>query len=174
MKLITRIQHLTTKRNFFLSLTITVTTFIIMALITIPFFGLSGGLPPLDMRLHYTIDEVNQLFTALDTLGRQQYSLFQMVDMVFPIALALTLMFILVRIIDWGYEPASRLFLIVFLPLGGAIADYAENILVATQLLSYPVLSPLIITIASSFTTIKWGFIFFTLILVVVLVIWSL
>lgn len=174
MSVIARVLRFFTKRTFFLSLTITICTFIIMALMLMPFLSLSGGLLPLDMRLHYTINEVNQLFLALGVLGRQLYSLFQMVDMVFPIALALTMMCILVMIIGWGYDSDHRLSLIVFIPLGGAIVDYAENILIATQLLSYPALSSLIITIASSFTTIKWGFTFLTILLVIILVIYSL
>ena len=174
MSVISRDLGFATKRNFFLSLAITVSAIVMMVLMLMPFLSLSGGLLPLDMRLGYSVDEVNQLFTALGGPGRPLYSLFQLVDTVFPIALALTLMFSLVRIIGWVFEYTGHLSLIAFIPLGGAIADYVENILIATQLLSYPALSSLLITIASSFTTIKWGFMFVTILLVIILVILSL
>ncbi len=171
MSLFTKVQRFATKRNFFLTLTITLAMFLVIALFLFPFLSLSGGLFPLDMRLAYTIDEVVQLFTALDVQGRQLYSLIQIADTVFPIALALTLIFILVMVTQRLFDPTNRIHVIIFVPLCGAIADYTENTLIATQLLSYPVLSNLIITIASVITTIKGGFMLLTFILVIILAI---
>lgn len=143
-------------------------------LIQVPMFNLSGGLLALDMRLGYSIADVNQLFSALGTAGRQLYSLFQIADLIFPIDLALTMMFILIMITSKFLDPNSRLRIIIFIPLVALIADYIENGLIATQLFSYPALSDLIIIIASFFTTIKWGLMSLTFLLVIILGIYAL
>lgn len=174
MSFVTKVERFATKRNFILTLGITLVTSLVFMLIQVPMFNLSGGLLALDMRFGYTIADVNQLFTALGTAGRQLYSLFQIADLVFPIALALTMMFILMMITSKFLGPSSRLRLIVFIPLVAMIADYIENGLIATQLFSYPALSDLIIIIASFFTAIKWGFISLTFLLVIILGIYTL
>ena len=174
MRFITKILQVATKRNFFFCLLITVLTYIVMMFILMPFLSLSAGLLPLDMRLTYTLTDVNQLFTTLGSTGRQLYSSFQLADTIFPIALALTLMLLLAIILQRVSDPPQRLALVVFIPLGGALADYAENILIATQLINYPTLSAVTVTIASTFTVIKWSFIIAILVLVIALGTYSL
>ena len=53
-----------------------------------------------------------------------------------------------------GNENAKKL---VIIPLLAGFLDYLENILVLTQILSYPSLSEIIIMIASAVTSMKWA-----------------
>ncbi|MHA2187050.1 MAG: hypothetical protein ACW99V_02295, partial [Candidatus Thorarchaeota archaeon] len=59
---------------------------------------------------------------------------------------------------------------LIFIPIVAAIADYIENILIASQALVYPNLSETIISIASFITTMKWILLYLAFALVLVLI----
>jgi hypothetical protein len=57
------------------------------------------------------------------------------------------------------FPEKGRLMKLNLLGLLGGLADYIENMLVASQALSYPNLSQTIIQVSSIVTTLKWGII---------------
>lgn len=118
--------------------------------------ALTGGLPILDTRLAYTFDDVNELLTALGASGRQLYTYHQIADSLFPLAYALTMAFVLGTLVRRVSPENARTRAMVLLPLLGALFDYLENALIATQIASYPALSPAIIAVASAMTGAKW------------------
>jgi hypothetical protein len=128
----------------------------IMMLVILPqLLSISGGLLPLDMRLSYTPEDASILFAALGDEGILVYRLFQLCDTGFPIALAMTLSSCIALVNRRALPPDHRLRVIVAVPFLTAAFDYAENILVWSQLDVYPYTSPQVLLLASVMSVIK-------------------
>ena len=155
-----KLERVSTNRNIVVGLVVTlVLGIVLMAMIQPQMTFLTGGLAILDARLFYAVQEVNQLFTALGEPGRLLYSYHQIIDSFFPAAYALTMALAIANRIHTIPVRASRLGIFVLLPIFAALFDYAENCLIATQLMSFPVLSELIVMVAATMTVIKWSLI---------------
>ncbi len=118
--------------------------------------AISGGLLPLDIRLSYSMDDVNELFDALGADGRTLYAQMHIVDMIYPLAYSLALVLGIAFFLGKRDAEGSSETPFILFPLVPAVFDYIENILIGTQLASHPALSGAIIGAASAATTVKW------------------
>ncbi|TFG09776.1 hypothetical protein EU538_03995 [Candidatus Thorarchaeota archaeon] len=149
--------HETAKRRILLvALGATIVFSSIMMLLLLPqFLSISGGLLPLDMRLTYTPQDANFLFGALGDDGIFVYRLFQLCDTGFPIALAITLSSGIVMVNRRNLPSDHRLRVVAAVPFLTAAFDYAENLLVWSQLNVYPSTLPQVLLLASVISVIK-------------------
>ncbi|MHA2045669.1 MAG: hypothetical protein ACXAAO_12840 [Candidatus Thorarchaeota archaeon] len=117
----------------------------------------SGILAFLDMRFFYTFDDVTEYLTALGETGRTYYLYQKIVDSFFPIGYGLGIALAL------GYlckksDIKNPWHSIILIPIIAAIFDYIENILLTTQIVSFPTISETIVSVAAITTLIKWIF----------------
>jgi hypothetical protein len=125
----------------------------------------SGGLPILDLRITYTVAEVNELFLALGPEGLALYSVQLIVDMFFPLMYSLTMTFAMIYLAPDFIKEKKGPRIIIFLPFLGAGLDYLENMLIATQIAAFPNLSQQVILFAGAVTWAKWILMFIIFIL---------
>ena len=157
MRLTNRIVGLATRRNIILGLLLTIIIgAILMAGIQPQMLTLTGGLPVLDVRPSYTFNDAEEFLTALGSSGRQLYTYHQVVDTFFPLVYALTMALVLAALVKRVFPDSTGPRALVLLPLVVAVFDYLENVLIATQISSYPLLSPDIFAAASAMTGAKW------------------
>jgi hypothetical protein len=110
-----------------------------------------------DTRISYTINEITEVFNALGQEGLFAWAQAHMLDFVFPLTYTFALSFginLENRRAFPGNESARKL---VIIPLMAGLLDYLENILILTQIASYPSLSEIVILIASIVTSMKWA-----------------
>ncbi|MBD3158885.1 MAG: hypothetical protein GF309_08870 [Candidatus Lokiarchaeota archaeon] len=151
-----RLHTSLTKRVLVVSFPATVLFSVVMMLVLLPqFLAISGGLLPLDLRITYTPNEANTLFSALGEEGIAIYHSIQLFDMGFPIALAITLSSTIALTYSSLRPAESKLPLTAFVPFFTAAFDYAENILVWTQLDAYPSTSSQVLLLAGTMSSIK-------------------
>jgi hypothetical protein len=88
---------------------------------------------PLNMRLSYSVADVDVFWDALGSHGRAAERLFLLYDLTFPFFYVGTLAFSLL----WLSRRAGWTPLIVLAPVVGGIADWAENLIQLNQLRAY-------------------------------------
>ena len=157
MILVDKIKQRASRKNTLVFLIIALVTFVLIGAVAMAMMDQSGILAFLDMRFFYTFDDVTEYLTALGETGRTYYLYQKIVDSFFPI----------------GYGVGSALALgalcrksdiknpwrsIILIPIIAAIFDYIENILLTTQIVSFPSTSEVIVSIAAITTLIKWIF----------------
>ncbi|MGY5860534.1 MAG: hypothetical protein RTU63_14280 [Candidatus Thorarchaeota archaeon] len=157
MKLIDKIIERASGRNILVFFVIAIVTFLLMGTIIMAMMDLSGNLAFLDMRLFYTFDDVSVYLTSLGETGRLYYLYQKIIDSFFPIGYGLGLAFAL------GYlcrknDISNPWNTIILIPILAAIFDYVENILQTTQIVSFPTISEVIVSIAAVATLLKWIF----------------
>ena len=84
------------------------------------------------------------------------YSLNRGSYFLFPIGYSLSLVFGIAMLMRNTFPNRKQERIIILLPIIAAIADFVENMLIASQAISYPVVSEQIIAIASTVTILKW------------------
>ena len=109
-----------------------------------------------DTRFSYSINEISDVFNTLGQEGLYVWAQAHMLDFLFPLTYMFALAFGINMELRNSYPDSSRMKLLVLFPLFGGIMDYVENILVLTQIASYPSLSGPVIIIASTITSLKW------------------
>ena len=109
-----------------------------------------------DTRFSYSINEISDVFNTLGQEGLYVWAQAHMLDFLFPLTYMFALAFGINMELRTSYPDSSRMKLLVLFPLFGGIMDYVENILVLTQIASYPSLSGPVIIIASTITSLKW------------------
>jgi len=157
MKFIDKTIQCASGKKILIFLTLSTVTFVLMGTIIMTMMTLSGNLIFLDMRLYYTFDEVTSYLTALGETGRIFYLYQKIVDSFFPIGYGLGLA------LSLGYlyrksEMKNPWSIIILIPILAAIFDYLENLLLTTQIVSFPNLSEVIVSIAAITTLLKWIF----------------
>ncbi|TFG34997.1 hypothetical protein EU527_00680 [Candidatus Thorarchaeota archaeon] len=109
-----------------------------------------------DTRFGYTFEEIQTVFNGIGSEGLQVWTMVHLLDYFFPLVYCFAMIFALglqlkkLNAFDGTYNK------VLFLPIFGCVTDYAENLLVQSQVLTYPNLSALVITIASYVTLLKW------------------
>ncbi|MHA1136295.1 MAG: hypothetical protein ACTSSE_07400 [Candidatus Thorarchaeota archaeon] len=157
MKFIDKTIQCASGKKILIFLTLAVVTFVLMGTIIMTMMNLSGNLVFLDMRLFYTFDEVTSYLTALGETGRIYYLYQKVVDSFFPIGYGIGLALAL------GYlckksEIKNPWFNIILIPIIATIFDYLENMLLTTQIVSFPTISEVIVSMAAITTLLKWIF----------------
>jgi hypothetical protein len=128
-----------------------------------------GGLPAFDVRGWWTLRDAEAMLTACGRAGRSAYLQQQLVDLAYPVALAVLLVVataLLVRPYGFRWWP------VVVPAVAMTVLDYVENIGVWTLLLDWPNIHPAVITLAAAATAVKrvLGFAAFTMPLLLVLI----
>ena len=151
------LDKISTPRNLVLGIFSAIIIVSLMGTLTqILVYDVYGNANMPDTNFGYTYGDIQ---TAFDTLGSEGLNLWMQVhllDVIFPLTYSFSMIFGILMEIRASLPERKNLQLLVLLPMGGAIADYIENALIATQVLSYPVLSESIIAIASLVTITKW------------------
>lgn len=128
-----------------------------------------------DTRFSYSINEISDVFNTLGQEGLYVWAQAHMLDFLFPLTYMFALAFGINMELRNSYPDSSRMKLLVLFPLFGGIMDYVENILVLTQIASYPSLSGPLIIVASTITSLKWillGISFFIVFVLIPLVLY--
>ncbi|MHA1902433.1 MAG: hypothetical protein ACXADL_00020 [Candidatus Thorarchaeota archaeon] len=133
-------------------------------------YGVYGNADMPDTRFGYSYAEIIEAFHILGPDGLIVWLQVHMLDFLFPIAYSSALVFGLAMELRALLQDRTILRYLIFIPIVAAIADYIENILIASQALVYPNLSETIISIASFITTMKWILLYLAFALVLVLI----
>jgi hypothetical protein len=132
------------------------TVYYLMIAVTLSHLEAISGHVPFDMRpVGYSPQEATALLEGLGAEGRSYYLTRQIpLDTAYPALLALTL---LATICWFGQRiPNSRLVRVgVFLSVGSALFDYAENLGIIAMIWSWPDVSELLVYAVSAATIVK-------------------
>lgn len=129
-----------------------------------------GGDTPLDLYLFYSPDQVNEYLGGLGAKGRSAYAKTELTtDLLFPVIYSMALMVALVMAARRSLPADSRLQYLRFLPLLIVIADWGENLCLAVVTEAFPDRLDAIVTAASFFTSLKWGFLVIVVMTLVIL-----
>ncbi|RDE13483.1 MAG: hypothetical protein C4K48_08235 [Candidatus Thorarchaeota archaeon] len=109
-----------------------------------------------DLRLSYSILDIQTIFSLVGQEGMIAWEQVHLLDYILPLAYSLAIAFGIMYELGRTYPERNGLKKLVLIPLLGCIMDYLENLLILSQILSYPNLSEPIIMLASIFTTMKW------------------
>ena len=121
-----------------------------------------GDFVPLDLHFSYTPEQVSIYLAGLGDEGRRSYRCMLLFpDMVFPLVYVTALSVLLVLVLCRRLSTARR-YLCLF-PYLVVIADWGENLFLATALAAYPDSLDAVIGIASLFTSLKWTLLALTL-----------
>lgn len=156
LNILDRLDELATKTGLVVALVLTIILYAIIGFFNQQFLALSGGLFVPDMRFGYSLADIQQLFSTVGTDGLRVYSAMQDADTFLPIVYSLAISFGILIAIRNCPDRLQKTKSLGMFPLIVAIFDYAENILIATQVASYPTLNGGIIELASIYTTLKW------------------
>ncbi|MHA2139945.1 MAG: hypothetical protein ACXADC_06175 [Candidatus Thorarchaeota archaeon] len=119
-------------------------------------YDIYGDVTMPDTRLAYSYSEILEVFNTLGTEGLGAWLLVHSLDFIFPLTYSFAIAFAISMLSRKLFPEKSGFKNLNLIGLLGGDADYIENILVASQVLSYPNLSQPIIQIASIVTTLKW------------------
>ncbi|MCX7744381.1 MAG: hypothetical protein N2167_07445 [Flavobacteriales bacterium] len=127
----------------------------------------SNGLKLLDLELSYTLHQVQLLFETLGEEGRTIYRVIEYTeDFFYPLSYGLLLSLGIVYFFKKSFPKITQMALLGIFPLVAMMFDYAENFLIIQMLSAYPQISETKVILASSATTLKWGFVIVSLLLI--------
>jgi len=114
--------------------------------------------PIIDTWFAYTPDKVYQLLDALKEQGRGLYAITELsLDLVYPLVYNSFLWLAITLVLNKTFPRQSRIQKLALLPSAVFACDYAENILLASLLWSYPTRHTSLAWAASFFTSAKWA-----------------
>jgi hypothetical protein len=123
-----------------------------------------GDFIPLDLHFSYTPEQVSIYLAGLGDEGRRSYRCMLLLpDMVFPLVYATALSVQLMLVLCRRLSTARRYLCLA--PYLVVIADWGENLFLATVSGGYPDTLDGLIRIASVFTSLKWTLLALTLLL---------
>ena len=169
MILVDKIKQRASRKNTLVFLIIALVTFVLIGAVAMAMMDQSGILAFLDMRFFYTFDDVTEYLTALGETGRTYFIYQKIIDSFFPIGYGLGIALALGYIFRMR-DIKSPWHSIILIPIIAAIFDYLENILLTTQIVSFPNISEVIVSIAAIITLIKWIFLLSSIVLLFVAV----
>ena len=112
----------------------------------------------LDVRLSYSFSDVNGLFSAMGSEGREIYSIISgRVDMVFPMVNSLLMILILFNLLKRVDAPNSKWLYLSLLPILGGFFDLLENFNSLNLINSFPNITHDQVATASLITSLKWS-----------------
>ena len=117
----------------------------------------------------YSIEYANELLTALGSDGRGMYLYRQLpLDFVYPGLFAISCSLLLSWLFLKSQNKSSKIFYFCFVPVVAGLFDYLENICFIQLLTSYPKISDISVSLASTMTIVKSGLttVFFVLLII--------
>ena len=169
MRLIDVLREWSTTRNLILSVVFSMVLIGILGYGTqVLVYGVYGNYTMPDTRFSYTFEEIQAVFDGLGANGLQAWSMIHLLDYLFPLFYMFAMVFgITLELRKLKYY--DRFNKILLIPIFGCIMDYIENILVQTQVFTYPNISSLVIALASYVTSLKWIFLGLAFAVIIVL-----
>ena len=127
-------------------------------------------LTSLDARMHYTKEEVILLFNKMGTEGRNIYRFISSrIDMAYPVVYGLFFILVLASLLK-NFIPSTSLWKwLLVLPVIGVTFDYLENVSVLKLLATFPEITNTQVAFASQMTSLKWYFLYASLIVILFL-----
>ena len=157
MRALRYIERISSVRNLIIMIISSFVVVMVMAMLTQTLvYDVYADVTMPDTRFSYSIHEITDAFNTLGQEGLYAWAQAHMLDFVFPLTYMFALAFGINMELRNSYPDNARAKLLVLFPLLGGIMDYVENILVLTQIASYPILSEPVIIIASAITSLKW------------------
>ncbi len=123
---------------------------------------LSGMLIP-DLSITHSQESLSEMFTKWGPQCRLYYIRYQYRDFIYPIIYSVLMTGILIRLI----QPVSPNIWVI-IPSLAMIFDFAENYFLRVLVYDFPNFIPEYISYASLFSTLKWGSILFSFILIII------
>lgn len=124
---------------------------------------LSGGRGFPDLFLYQSIEKLNDLLLDYGSQGRLYYLKYQFRDFIYPLFYGPLLMGILFRLIK------PRSFNVwIYVPLIAVFFDLNENYFLRLCFYDFPNLIPTNVMLASASTSLKWFFVLFSFVLIVI------
>ena len=121
----------------------------------------------LDLELNYTPQQVQLLFETLGEEGRATYRSVELTeDFFYPLSYGLLLSLGIIYFFQKSLPKIPQMALLGIFPLIAMGFDYAENFMIVSMLSAYPQISEQTVSLASSATTLKWGFVILSLLLI--------
>lgn len=128
-------------------------------LVIMPAFSGSNehNLPVLDLQFFYTPQQAYEIVAAYTPAMRQAAATTRLtLDIIYPLVYGMMLSLLLVLTFRRAFTPSKLADAAVFIPWGGVLFDYLENIGFAIIFLSYPKEYFFIAQISAIFTALKW------------------
>jgi hypothetical protein len=118
----------------------------------------ASNAPTPDLSIYYSAQDLYSWAEAYGPLGRQAYVRARLTfDVIWPLVYT----FFLVTVTSWLYKhvvvSSSAWQYLNLIPLLGMFFDFLENFSTSLVLLRYPQPTPLLASLAGSFTMVKWG-----------------
>lgn len=144
-----------TFRNYFefaAATTPLIVTFIgVMLMMLLIFPALPLNAEMIDLKLHYSLTDIQVAMTQYGPQGRAVYALASpTLDTLFPVLYVTFFAGLLYR-----FRPTERLWVMAFIPVVAGVWDLCENAQITAMLLQFPDLSARQVAAASFFTTAK-------------------
>jgi len=115
------------------------------------------NLPVLDLQFWYTPQRAYEIIGAYSPELRQAAAITRLtLDIIYPVVYGLLISLLLVVTFRRAFPGSRFADVAAFLPWGGVLADYLENIGLATMYLSYPTELVHLSWVTTVFTSTKW------------------
>lgn len=122
-----------------------------------------------DTNIGYTYEQIMEAFDSLGSEGLGVWSQVHLLDLIFPLGYGLAMAIGTAMESRMVFPDRLQMRNLALIPLIGVVADYVENVLVASQIAAYPEVSELVVAVASIVTTAKWVFIYVGFLVILIL-----
>lgn len=117
-------------------------------------------LPILDLQYFYTAEQAYEIVAAYTPAMRQAAAVTRLtLDIIYPVVYGMMLALLLTLTFRRAFSPKTFADAAVFIPWGGVLFDYLENIGFAIIFLSYPKEFHFLAQVSAIFTALKWSLI---------------
>ena len=160
-KIVTSLQKLASGRVVLILIILTMAVFSLMLLYTIPKVeSFAPGMTLFDMSPSgYSYQQAISLLESLGEVGRNVYLSQQLpADFVYPGLFAISYSLLLTWLFAKSFEPNSKIFFLVLVPVLGGLFDYLENIGIVLMINAFPDISQELVGVVSTFTLLKSAF----------------
>ncbi len=156
-KMISAVDRKSSMRNLALFTILSLGLMLVMFYMTqILVYDIYGEFVMPDLRLAYSLLDLQTVFSLVGQEGMIVWAQVHLLDYMLPVIYSLAIAFGIMIGLRGTYPERSSLTKLISIPFLGCAMDYLENLLILSQILSYPNLSESVIVLASAFTTVKW------------------
>jgi hypothetical protein len=168
--LFARLQMLASRRLMAVLLVLFLVLFlVIFPMVSAQLALFSGGLHMIDMETGYTPEQAYQMIAAYGEQGRSLYITTALTaDVLYPLDYSLLFALLIVTTFLEAFPGGRMVRNLSLIPFATAAFDLLENAGIVAMLALYPQQIPILAQAAGLFTTLKWVFLIFTVVLVLV------
>lgn len=129
----------------------------------------SGGTGPIDLQFFYTPEKVYGMIASYSADVRASYRIFELTgDIIYPIVYTLFFSLAITWLFQRGFASNSTIQKYNVVPFGAWLFDLFENIGIVSMLSVFPSTPAALAWASTIFTLIKWLFVAFTVILLLI------